>query len=80
MPPGRGAEMAGVVVGISGPGEAVVGNFVPFLARDFASFAADANRRIGKKSDFDMIVDVGMSPLIRALDSFADHSVVPCWP
>ena len=65
--------MAGVVVGISGPGEAVVGHVVPFFARDFAGFAADANARIGEESDFDMILHVGVPALIRALNAFADH-------
>jgi hypothetical protein len=29
-----------------------------------------------------MILYIGMSSLVRALDSFADHreSVFPCWP
>src|SRR3954468_14895488 len=76
--------MAGVVVGISRPDKAVVGHLVPFFARDFASFAADANTRVGEEADLDAILDVGMLPLIRALEAFADHreSVFPCmlWP
>ena len=75
MPPRRGAEVASVVVRISGPGETVIRDLVPFLARDFASLAADANARVGKKTDLDVIFHVGMFSLIRALDSFADHSV-----
>ena len=59
--------MAGIVVGVSGPNETVVWHFVPFLARDFASFAADADTGIGKEADFDVIVDERMPPLIRAL-------------
>ena len=73
MPPGRCAEVAGVVVRISRPGEPVIRYLVPFFARDLASFAADANSRVRKKSDLDVIVHVGMFALIRALDSFADH-------
>src|ERR1700686_4146118 len=76
--------MAGVVVGISRPGEAVIGHLVPFLTRDLASFASDANAWIGKEPNFDTILHVGMLPLVRALDSFADHrlSIFPCspWP
>src|SRR5204862_3145255 len=46
------------------------------------SFAANANSRVGEKPDFDAILYVGMLPLIRALDSFADHrrSTFPCSP
>ena len=74
--PGRRAEVAGVVVGISRPSEAVIGHVVPFLARDFASFAADANSRVGKKSYFDVIAHVGVPPLIRAMSAFADHASI----
>ena len=76
MSPGRCAEVAGVVVGISRPCEAVVRHLVPFLARDFASLAADANTRVGEEADFDVILHVGMVPLIRALNSFADHNSI----
>ena len=65
--------MAGVVVRISRPGEAVIRHVVPFFARDFASFATDANSRVGKEPNLDMILDVRMSPLVRALQTFADH-------
>ena len=55
VPPGRCAEVAGVVVRISRPREAVVRHLVPFLACDFACFAADANARVGEESDLDVI-------------------------
>src|SRR5258708_32263269 len=71
--PGGRAEVSGVVVGISRPGEAVIGHLVPFLARDLASLAADANGRVGKKSYFDVIAHVGGFPLIRAMSAFADN-------
>ena len=82
MSPRRCAEVAGVVVGISRPGEAVIGHLVPFLARDLASLAADANGRVGKKSYFDVIAHVGVFPLIRAMSAFADHrlSIFPSKP
>ena len=82
MPPGRRAEVARVIVRISRPREPVVRDLVPFFARDLASFTADTNARIGKEADFNMILYIGMSSLVRALDSFADHreSVFPCWP
>src|SRR5438309_12006077 len=82
MPPGRCAEMAGVVVRISRPNEAVIRYLVPFFTRDFASFAPDADTRVGKKSHFDVIAYVGVLPLIRALDAFADHrlSIFPSKP
>jgi hypothetical protein len=74
MAPGRCAKVAGVVIRISRPGKAVVGHVIPFFTRDFASFAANANTRVSEESHFDVIVHVGMLPLIRALDSFADHA------
>ena len=74
MAPGRCAEVAGVVVRISRPYESVIRHVVPFFARDFASFAADANTRVGEEADLDAILHVGMIPLIRALNSFADHA------
>ena len=73
MPPCRCAKVAGIVIGISRPREAVVRHLVPFFARDLASFAADANTRVGEKSHLDVIAHVGVLPLIRALNAFADH-------
>src|SRR5438132_409176 len=73
MAPRRCAEMAGVVVRISGPNIAVIRHLVPFFARDFASLTSNANSRIGKKSHFDVIAHVGVLPLIRTLNAFADH-------
>ena len=76
VPPGRRAEVAGVVVRISGPGETVIRDLVPFLACDFAGLAADANARVGKKPDLDVILHVGMFSLIGAFNSFADHNSI----
>jgi hypothetical protein len=75
VPPCRSAKVAGVVVRISGPRETIIRDLVPFFASDFASFAADANAWIGEESNFDVILHVRMLSLVRALDSFADHSV-----
>ena len=75
MPPGRCAKVTGVVVGISRPHEPVIGYLVPFFARDFASFAADANARIGEETNLDAILHEGVLPLIRALKTFSDHRV-----
>ena len=74
--------MTGVVVRISRPRETIVWYLVPFFARDFASFAADTNARIGEKSDFNVVVHVGMLLLIGAVDAFADHrlSIFPSRP
>jgi hypothetical protein len=74
--------VTGVVVRISGPRETIIWHLIPFFARDLASFAADTNARIGEKSDFDVVVHVGMLPLIGALDAFADHrlSIFPSKP
>ena len=73
VPPGGCAEMARVIVRISRPVEPVIRHLVPFFAGDLASFAADANTRVGEKSYFDVVVHVGMFALICALDSFANH-------
>jgi len=74
--PGRRAEVAGVVVRISRPCEAVVGNLVPFFAGDFASLATDANARVGEEAHLDVILHVGMFSLIGAFNSFADHNSI----
>src|SRR5260370_31820699 len=73
MAPCRCAKVPGVVVGIPRPRESVIRHVIPFFARDFTGFAADANSRIGEKSDLDVIVHIGMFPLIGALESFTDH-------
>ena len=65
--------MAGIVVGISRPNEAVIGDVVPFFARDFAGLATDAHSGISKEPNLDTIAHVRMSALIRALCAFADH-------
>ena len=76
MSPRRCAEMAGVVVRISRPNEAVIRHLVPFFARDFASLTADANGRVGEKSYFDVVGHVRMTALIRAVCAFADHGSI----
>jgi hypothetical protein len=74
--------MAGVIVRISRPREPVVRHLIPFFTRDFASFAANANGRVGKEANLDVIVHVRVLPLICALESFADHrlSIFPSKP
>ena len=67
------AKMAGVVVGIARPNEAVIGHVVPFFARDFARFASDAHSRIGEEANLDVVAHVSMAALIRAFCAFADH-------
>ena len=71
-PRGR-AKMAGVVVGIARPNEAIIGHLVPFFARDFAGLATDAHSRISEEPNLDTIAHVGMAALIRAFCAFADH-------
>jgi hypothetical protein len=80
--PGRRAKVAGVVVRISSPREAVIGHMVPFFARDFASLAADAYSRIGEETDFHVFLHVIVPSLIRAVCAFADHrlSIFPSKP
>ena len=76
MPPGRRAEVTGVIVRISRPREAVIRDLVPFLASDFTCFATDANTRVGEEADLDVILHVGMFSLIGAFNSFADHNSI----
>ena len=71
--PGRCAEPASIIIRISQPGEAVVRHFVPFFAGYLASFAADANSGISEKANFDVFLHVIVPPLVRALNSLADH-------
>ena len=68
--------MAGVVVGIARPNEAVIGHVVPFFARDFARFATDAHSRIGEEANLDVVTHVSMPALIRAFCAFADHGSI----
>src|SRR5207244_12564918 len=44
VPPGVGAQAHGVVVGVAREADRVLRNTVPFLARDLAGLAADAQR------------------------------------
>ena len=67
--------MSRVVIRISRPLKTVVGDVVPFFARDLARFASDADRRIGEETDFDAIFDERMPPLVRTLNSLADHTI-----
>jgi hypothetical protein len=73
VPPGGRAKMAGIVIRISRPNEAVIGNVVPFFARDFAGLATDAHSRISEEPNLDTIAHVRMAALIRAFCAFADH-------
>jgi len=75
MAPGRGAEMSGVVVRISRPSKTVVRHMIPFFARHFAGLAPDTYAWIGEEADLDVIFHEGMLPLVRTLDSLADHNV-----
>ena len=49
---------------------------VPFLARDFAGFAADAHGRISEEPNLDVVAHVGMPALIRTVCAFADHGAI----
>ena len=51
MTPRVRVELHGVVVARAGPLEPVLGQEVPFLARDLAGLAADADRRVGEEAD-----------------------------
>jgi len=73
-PRGR-AKMAGVVVRIARPNEAVIGHLVPFFARDFTRFAANANSWIGEEANLDTIAHIRMPALIRAVCAFTNHTI-----
>src|SRR5690242_21089775 len=47
--PRRCGEPAGIVIAVTAEPEFLRGKRIPFLARDFTSFTADAERRIGEK-------------------------------
>ena len=51
VPPCVRAQLAGVVVGVAAPHEAVLRHEVPLLARDLARLAADAHARVGEEAD-----------------------------
>jgi hypothetical protein len=73
MTPRGCPEVTGVIVGISRPGESVIGNVVPFFARHFASFAANANGRVGEETNLYVFLDVIVPALICTLRSVTDH-------
>ena len=73
MAPRRSAKVASVVVGISRPRETVIRHVVPFFARDFASFAADANARVGEEADLHFLLYEIVVALVGAFCAFADH-------
>ena len=73
VPPGGPAKMAGIVIRIARPNEAIIGDVVPFFTRDFASLATDAHSRISKEPNLYTIAHVGMAALIRAFCALADH-------
>jgi len=81
MTPCRCAQASGVVVRISHPRKAIIRHLVPFFARDFASFAADAHSRIGEEADLNVFLYVIVPTLIRALRSLANHCLMAlCLP
>ena len=75
MAPRRSAKVASVVVGISRPREPVIRHVVPLFARDFASFAANANGRVSEEADLYFLLYEIVMALVRAFSAFADHSL-----
>ena len=73
-PRGR-AKVTGVVVGIPRPNEAVIGHLVPFFARDFAGFATDAHSWISEETNLNVVANVRMPALIRAVCAFTNHTI-----
>ena len=66
--------MAGIVIRISRPNKPVVGNMVPFFARDFAGLATDAHSWISEEPNLNVVAHVRMPALIRTVCAFADHA------
>src|SRR6185436_3474167 len=50
VPPGRGAERAGVVVRVPGEQQPILRHLVPLLARHLARLAPDAKRRVRQEA------------------------------
>jgi hypothetical protein len=75
MAPRRRAKVASVVVGISRPRETVIRHVIPFFARDFASFAANANGRVSEEADLYFLLYEIVMALVGAFRAFADHGL-----
>ena len=75
MAPRRCAKVASVVVRISRPRETVIRHMIPFFARDFASFAANANGRVSEEADLYFFLYEIVMALVSAFSAFADHSL-----
>src|SRR4029453_10987920 len=75
MPPCGSAKMSGVVIGVSRPGKAVIGDFVPFFACDLARFATDTYRRVSEETNLDLFLHEIGPALVGAVCSVADHKI-----
>ena len=75
MAPRRCAKVASIVVGISRPRETVIRHVIPFFARDFASFAANANGRVSEEADLYFFLYKIVMALVGAFCAFADHGL-----
>jgi hypothetical protein len=75
MPPCRCTKPSRIVVRISRPNETVVRHLVPFLARDFASFAANANGWVSEEADLYFFLYKIVMALVGAFCAFADHGL-----
>ena len=73
MAPRRCAKVPSIVVRISRPRETVIRHVIPFFARDFASFAANANARVGEEADLYFLLYEVVMALVGAFCAFADH-------
>ena len=75
MAPRRCAKVPSIVVRISRPRETIIWHVVPFLARDFASFAANANGRVSEEADLYFFLYKIVMALVGAFCAFADHGL-----
>src|SRR6266487_6834656 len=75
MAPRRRAKVASVVLGISRLRETVILHVIPFFARDFASFAANANGRVSEEADLYFLLYEIVMALVGAFRAFADHGL-----
>ena len=67
MAPSRRSKVPSIVVRISRPRETVIRHVIPFFARDFASFAANANGRVSEEADLYFFLHEIVVALVRAL-------------
>src|SRR6185437_10522008 len=78
VPPRVRAQAAGVVIGVGGEEQAVLGHLVPLLASDLAGLAADADARVGEEAHARPgLVAVGLRPGLGGDVRLRAHEIAP---